>query len=622
MSLGNAISSALSGLRATQAGVGLIADNIANADTPGYVRKTVIQTTTAAGSGGGVRVVGVSRELDIFVQRQLRAELAGAAYADKISSYYGRIEQVYGRPGGINALDTLFNNFTNSLQSLVTSPESVSGRSQVLNEAAVLAQHLNAMSADIQSLRSEAEFALAGSVQRVNEILQQIEEISNRIIGANQTSGETALLHDTRDTLIAELGTLVDIQTVDAADGQVSIFTTSGVSLFDRKAGRLNFDGRDNLNAQSFWDIDPTQRNVGTITLTSPSGYEVDLIADKSLRSGTIAAHLEMRDRTLVEAQAQLDEIAHSLALALSNRTVAGTPVAGGPPDGYSLDLTQLQSGNTISLTYTDNTAGQQHRVTIVRVDDAGALPLGNDFTPDANDTVIGVDFSGGMAAVATALNTALAATGLTFSNPAGNTLRVVDDGAPDLWDVDGFDASITTSTFNSGDPSIPFFVDGGTSTLYTNFVVADGMQKTGFAARIALNQSLRDDPSRLVVYAAGVAAGDPTRPNYLEQQLTNATRFFSPASGVGTTAGPYSGSIVDFIRQSISLQGANGESSHRLKEGQDIVLNAMQARYNERASVNVDTEMANLLVLQTAYGANARVLAAVKEMLDALMRI
>ncbi|HEY7457849.1 MAG TPA: flagellar hook-associated protein FlgK [Xanthobacteraceae bacterium] len=621
MSLGNAISAALSGLRATQTGVGLIADNIANADTPGYVRKSVIQTTTAAGSGGGVRVVGVQRELDIFVQRQLRAELSGASYADKISSYYGRIEQVYGRPGGINALDTLFNNFTNSLQALVTSPESVSGRTQVLNEAAVLAQHLNAMSADIQALRSEAEFAIAGSVQRVNEILTQIEEISNRIIGANQASAEIASLHDTRDTLIAELATLVDIQTVDAADGQIAIFTTSGVSLFDRKAARLEFDGRDNLNALAFWDSDPTKRNVGTITLTSPNGYQVDLVADKSLRSGTIAAHLEMRDKTLVEAQAQLDEIAHSLALALSNRTVAGTPVSG-PPDGFSLDLTQLLSGNTITLTYTDNVAGQQQRVTIVRVDDAGALPLGDNFTPDPNDTVIGVDFSGGMAAVVTALNTALSSTGLVFSNPAGNTLSVVDDGVPDLWDVDGFDASITTSTFNSGDPSIPFFVDGGTSTLYTNFVVADGMQKTGFAARIALNAQLRDDPARLVEYAAGTPAGDPTRPNYLEQQLSAAIRFFSPASGVGTTAGPYSGSIVDFIRQSISMQGANAEGASRLKEGQDIVLNALQTRYNERASVNVDTEMANLLVLQTAYGANARVLATVKEMLEALMQI
>jgi flagellar hook-associated protein 1 FlgK len=147
-------------------------------------------------------------------------------------------------------------------------------------------------------------------------------------------------------------------------------------------------------------------------------------------------------------------------------------------------------------------------------------------------------------------------------------------------------------------------------------------MQKTGFAARIALNAQLRDDPARLVEYAANTPAGDPTRPNYLEQQLSAATRFFSPSSGIGTSAGPYSGSIVDFIRQSISMQGANAEGASRLKEGQDIVLSALQSRYNERASVNVDTEMANLLVLQTAYGANARVLATVKEMLEALMQI
>ena len=621
MSLGNAISSALSGLRATQTGVGLIADNIANADTPGYVRKSVVQTTTAPGSGGGVRVVGVTREIDLFVQRQLRAELAGANYANSISGYYSRIEQVYGQPGGINSLDTIYNNFTNSLQALVTSPESLATRSQVLNEAAVLAQHLNAMSADVQSLRSEAEVAIGSAVERINEILRGIEDVSNRIIGSDPAASETASLHDHRDLLVGELSTFVDIRTVESANGQMSIFTTSGVSLFDHKAAQLRFDGRDNLDAQSFWNADPDLRNVGTITLTSPSGYDIDLIQDESIRSGALAAHLQMRDETLVQAQAQLDEIAHSLALALSNRTVNGAPVAG-PPDGFSLDVAALQPGNSISLSYTDNFTGQQHQLTIVRVDDAGALPLGNDFTTDPNDTVIGVDFSAGMAGVVSALNTALATTGLTFDNPSGTALRVVDDGAPDLWSVGGFDATVTTATFNSGDPSLPFFVDGGAGGLYTGAAFAGGTQKAGFAARITVNAALRDDPARLVAYAPGTSAGDPTRPNFLEQRLTADTRFFSPATGIGTAGGPYSGSIVDFIRQTISLQGANAENSHRLKEGQDVVLTALQTRYNERAGVNVDTEMANLLVLQTAYGANARVLSAVKEMLDALMRL
>jgi len=619
MSLANAISSALSGLRATQTGTGLIANNIANAETPGYVRKSLIQTTTAAGSGGGVRVVGVQREINMFVQRQLRSELAGASYANTISGFYTRVEQVFGQPGGVNSLDTLFNKFSNSLQALANGPESAATRGDVLTQASVLAQHLNAMSGDIQALRSQAETSISQNVRRINEILADIEVLSNRIIGSDQSSPETAALHDQRDARVTELSALIDVRTVDTPDGNLSIFTTSGVSLFDRKASRLTFDGRDTLDANSLWNVDPDLRNVGTIKLTSPTGYEIDLIADKSIRSGALAADLQMRDETLVQAQAQLDEIAHALSLALSNRTVAGTPLVG--PDGFSLDLATLQNGNTVSLTYTDNLSGQQHRVTLVRVDDAAALPLGNGHTADPNDTVIGIDFSGGMASVATQLNTALAATGLNFS-AAGTTLSVVDDGGPDLWDVDSFSASITTSTFNSGHPTMPFFVDGGTGGLYTNAVYPEGTQKTGYAARIALNSLLREDPSRLVAYAPGTAQGDPTRPDFLEQQLTAATQLFSAGTGIGTASGPYSGTIADFVRHSISTQGGNAANAHRLKEGQDVVLTALQSRYNEASGVDVDTEMANLLILQTAYGANARVLSAVKEMLDALMRI
>lgn len=621
MSLGQAISSALSGLHIAQTGVSIVADNISNAETPGYVRKSLLQTTSASTAGSnGAKVVGVTRELDVFIQRQLRAEFAGAAYATRIADYYSRIEQIYGQPGSLNALDTLYNNFTNSLQLLTANPESVASRSQVLNEATVLAQHLNSMSADIQTLRSQAETSLRQSVDRVNAILQQVETLSIKISGADENSAEAAALLDARDVLIGELSGLIDVRIVEASRGQISIFTLSGVSLFDHKASRLRFDGYDTVGPESLWNADADERRVGTIKLTTADGYEVDLIADRAIRSGDIAAHLEMRDKILVQAQAQLDEIAHALATALSNRTVGGTAV-GGPPDGFELDLSALQNGNTISLTYTDNTTGQQHRVTIVRVDDPNALPLGNDFTADPNDMVIGVDFSGGIAAVAAALNTALSSTGLVFSNPAGNTLRVVDDGAPDLWDVDNFAATITTATFNSGDPSLPFFVDSSGAYLYTNFATAAGSQKLGFAARITVNPALKSDPSLLVRYDAGVAEGDPTRPSFLEQQLTTVLWTFSPSTGVGAVNRPYSGSIADFIRQAVSMQGAASENASRLKEGQDIVLNALQTRFAERAGVNIDSEMANLLILQQAYGANARVLSTVKEMIDALMR-
>ncbi len=621
MSFSNAISAALSGLKLTQAGVGLVADNIANAETPGHVRKSVLQSG-AASNAGGVQLLGVTRELDIFVQRQLRAELAGASYAGKVNDYYQRIAQIYGQPGGLNALDTLYNNFSNSLRSLMTSPELIAMRTDVLNQAAVLAQQLNAMSGDIQELRTQAEISIDAAVDRVNEILQSVERISAQLVSATPASAEVANLLDTRDTLIAELSKLIDVRVVELERGQISIFTNSGVSLFDHKAAHLAFDGRDTIGPQSLWNIDPDLRKVGTIKLVTPSGYQLDLIADKAIRSGEIAANLEMRDRILVQAQAQLDEIAHALALALSNTTVTGDVTTSGAAAGLQIDLAELKNGNEISLTYTDNVGGQQQRVTIVRVDNPGALPLDAEFTADPNDTVIGVDFSGGMAAVVIALNTALGATGLSFDNPSGDVLRVLDDGAPDLVDVDEFSASITASAFNVGDLSLPFFADGGSNSPYTNFVTATGSQKLGFAARIAVNPELKADSSRLVLYAPGTQGGDPARPQFLDQQLSAAARLFSPASGIGTDTQPYEGALNDFIRQTISMQGSAAENAERLNEGQDIVLNALQERYSERSSVNIDAEMARLLQLQTAYGANARVFSAVKEMIDMLMKI
>ncbi len=619
MSLGNAIGAALSGLQLTQTGVGLIADNIANAETPGYVRKSLMQqTTSAAGGGSGVRVVGIQRELDVFVQRQLRAELAGSTYINSISSYYNRIDQIYGSPGGLNALDTLLNNFSNSLQNLATSPESISSRSQVLNEAGVLAQHLNAMSRDVQELRTQAELAISADITRINQILQNIETVSTKIISSDPNTGSTAALFDQRDVLIGELSGLVDIRTVETGPGQVAIFTTSGVSLFDHKASQLGFDGRDGVSPQSLWNADSTKRGVGTITLTTPNGFAIDLIADRSIRSGDLAAHMQMRDVTLVEAQAQLDEIAHSLATALSSRTVTGTAATSGAQQGFDVDLTALQNGNTINLSYTDATG--THKVSIVRVDDASALPLPNTHTADTTDTVIGVDWTGGLAGVVSQLNTALGPN-MTFST-SGSTLTVLDDGAGNLVDIGAFNANVTTSTFQTGDPSMPFFVDGSNGSLYTNFALDGSTQKLGFAARISLNVQLRDEPSRLVEFASNTLSGDPTRPDWLSQQLTAVSLTYSPETGIGTKAGAYSGSLVDFVRQTISLQGANADNAYRLKEGQDIVVNALQTRFADRSSVNIDSEMANLLVLQTAYGANARVLTAVKEMLDALIRM
>jgi flagellar hook-associated protein 1 FlgK len=69
-----------------------------------------------------------------------------------------------------------------------------------------------------------------------------------------------------------------------------------------------------------------------------------------------------------------------------------------------------------------------------------------------------------------------------------------------------------------------------------------------------------------------------------------------------------------------LSKQGAAAANADTLQQGQQMVLSALQQRYSEGASVNIDQEMTMLLTLQNAYAANARVMATVKEMFELLM--
>src|SRR5262249_51096158 len=145
-----------------------------------------------------------------------------------------------------------------------------------------------------------------------------------------------------------------------------------------------------------------------------------------------------------------------------------------------------------------------------------------------------------------------------------------------------------------------------------------------GPAARIPASGTLAAAPSRLGVSQPSpqTSAGDPTRPNFLYDQLTGAAMTYSPTSGIGTTAAPFSGTIPGYIRQMISQQGQAADAADSLKQGQDIVLNTLQQRFNNSSSVNIAEEMANLLNLQNSYSANARVLSAVKDMVDTLLQV
>jgi flagellar hook-associated protein 1 FlgK len=621
MSLSQALSAAISGLKVTQSGLSLVAANVANAGTPGYVRKTVDQVSVASnGTGIGVRITAIQRELDQYVQQQLRVENSGAAYAGTRAQMYSRLQDIYGTPGSSSALEAVYNSFANSLQALSSSPADPAARSGAINSAQLLTQQLNQMSASIQGLRGDAELGIADAVTKANTAMGQIATLNQRIAASPQGDSATATMLDQRDAYIDQLSQLMDINVVKGDNNQISVFTKSGAQLVGTQAATLNFDAKGTMTAASTWNADPTKRAVGTITLVSPNGSSVDLVESSAIRSGTIAAYLQMRDQDLVQAQSQLDALASAMSSALSDKTTAGTAVVSGLQNGFDVDIGSLQAGNRITINHTDSLTKTPRTLTLVRVNDSSALPLSNSVTTAPNNKVVGIDFSGGMGSVLTQISNAIASTSMVASNPSGNILRILNDGAGNIVKVNSVSTTVTATSLSGGSSELPFFADG--TAPYTGAISVLGSQSIGYAGRITVNSALAADPSKLVAYASGTAVGDNTRPNFILQQLTSASQQISPAAGIGPAGAPFSGSITTFLRQMISQQGQAADTANNLKQGQDVVLNSLQQRYNDSSGVNVDQEMTNLLTLQNSYAANARVLSAVSEMFKILMQM
>ena len=455
MGLSQALNIAMSGLRATQSSLALVSSNVANAETPGYVKKTINQVTGLTGDyGSSVLINGVNRQLDAYLQSQVRTETSGASYAAVRSNYLSNLQTVYGNPDQSGTIENAFNNLLTALQGLSTSPDSQSARIGVVNAAQSMAQQLNATTAGIQSLRANAETSINESVIAANTALKQIAAINNQLQAGGGTDAATAALLDQRDQYIDQVSALMDVRVVTNGQNQVTLFTNSGVQLVGTEAATLSFNPQGTMTPNTLYNTDPTKSNVGTISINFPHGGSYDMVSTKSIRSGKIAAYLELRDNTLVQAQAQIDQFAATMASALSDKTTDGVaaPASVLPAAGYDLDLTGLQSGNVIHVTYTDNTTGATHNLSIVRVDDPSVLPLSNAATLDPNDEVLGVDFSGGMASVVSQLNAALGASAnLQFSNPSGATLRVLDDGAPNRSDVLAASVTTTMSSLTGG---------------------------------------------------------------------------------------------------------------------------------------------------------------------------
>ena len=618
MSLAAALASAMGGLRGGQAAQTVVSSSTASAQTSGSITPSPTQVDVATSNQSAmVPTAGVNRQLDLFIQKQLRTETSGAGYANRMANILSKLQGVYGNTDG-GALQIAFSNFTGALQSLSSNPGNASAQSAALSAARSLAARLNTATQGIQTLRSNVDRDIGDASAKANADLIQIADINSRLQGLDSADPTAGTLIGQRDDAISDLSKLVDVRLVTDSSNQASLFTDSGIQLVGQGgASTFVYNSHGPLGASSLYNADPATSGVGSLGIKLPDGSTVDAVASSAVSSGQIAADLKLRDQTLVQAQTQIDQFAATLSSALSDQATAGTPVAGSS-SAFDLNTSNISSGNTINLTYTDTTTNTQRQVSIVNVTDPAALPLQNG--ANANPLLVGANFSLGMASVVSQLNTALASNHLRFSNPSGSTLRVADDGTG----ASVISAASTITTVRSlagGVAQLALFTDG--NTLYTGAVTANGPQMTGLAGRIAVNPALLADPSKMSVYSTSspTSAGDTTRADFLLSQLTSATLSYSPQTGLGLAAQPLKATLPAYLQQITGQQANASTLATQLQQGQNVVVSTLRQKSNSAAGINIDSELSSLILVQNNYAANKHIMSVVQSTMQNLLQ-
>lgn len=616
MGLSTSLSNAVSGLRTNQDGLSILSRNIANSGTPGYHRQSLNVIDYNSQSSSYAKTAGANRAFNSSLQAYYNRQVSDSSNSSVQASYLDRLQGFLGKPGSAGSLDTLYGKFKQAMQSLATSPDDYSARAGAVGAAQTMAETLNRLSSNIQVMRQESEGQIASSVHELNSMLSSLSEVNLRMLDLGMTDSARAALQDQRDRLVAGVAEKIDVTADYRPNGTVALMTRSGVGILDNGVSTFKFESAGTLDATSEFDPDPEKTRVGKLTLTTPSGLTLDLVQQGVLQGGELAGLVTLRDQTLVEAQAQLDEIAAGLAQAFSTKQASGTAItgglsvpAGGMLPGNSMTLKVRVDGvdQTIKLVNTTQ-SGMDYR------DASGARVIGINFSNGATDADKAANAAAQLQAVfstSTATEPALAVS----VNATGSTLEFTGSGTTT---VTGLVKLSSAATMQGDGLAMPLFVDSG-NKVYSGDLDGNPPQKLGFAGRISINGAVLSDNRLMVQYEVGGTLGDADRANYIIDQLEKM-HFVSGDGPVGASDRfPLSGNLGEVISQVIGFQGASIGAAISQRDDRQLTLDTVIDQMESEYGVNVDEEMARLMEIQNAYAANARVVSVVKELLDAL---
>jgi flagellar hook-associated protein 1 FlgK len=565
MSLFSSMQMAGNTLHAMQLGLQVVGQNIANTNTPGYIRERILYEPSPVQRignlvlGTGVQVTGIVQNLDQFVLDRLRSATSDRAGTETQEEVFYQLEAIFGELSDID-LSTSLTDFFSSISEVVNQPENLSIRNLAVLRGQAFTQDVNALTRRARTLREDTNKRVLGVTEEINTLSQEIAALNVRIAiteGGEARTSDAGALRDQRNKSLERLAEIVDIRVSEQPSGAVNV-TIGGETLVS--------EGR---RREVFASIS-TDRGLGIATV-----HFVETDSPLQARAGELAGLYEARDTIVGGFLDDLDEFVGTLIFEFNKAYSQGQGLSGFdqvtsefgvedpnvPLDAAGLPFTPVNGAFDV----------------VVRSTETGLT---------STETIL-VDLNG--------LNGDLSLTGLAAA----------------LNNVDGISASISATgelSIQSDSIDSEFAFANDTSGVLAALGVNTYFSGTQ-AIDIGVNGVLQDDASKFAASRGGIGE-DPDNAIRLAAFLDEPLA----ATGGASLADTYE-AIANNVTQGSTIAAGVADGFRAFEA-------TVEAKHLSITSVNLDEEAIRLISLQRTYQAAARFVQAMSELLDVLVNL
>ncbi len=350
-SLFGTMSVALQSLLTQQGAMEVVANNIANANTPGYSREVpileesppILSGNTMVGTGVTLQSVQSVRDniLDLRIDQETSQQSSLNSYVDSMNQVQALFNETQG-----TGIQTDLSNFFNSFQSLATDPTSSSLRQAAIIAGQDLAGAFSQTSDNLSTIQQGLDQSVVQTVQQVNQLTAQVANLNQQIQMVSNSGDNPGSLEDQRDEALTNLSNLIDTAVVYANNGTVSVTTTNGALL-----------------------VSGNQSDALTTQINSATGmndvYAQGTDITSTIAGGQLQGLISARDSGIPSAQSSLDNLAAGLISAVNRQQKAGYDLNGAQGTDFFTPFTPTTPGSnagaaatmTVALTNPDQVA-------------------------------------------------------------------------------------------------------------------------------------------------------------------------------------------------------------------------------------------------------------------------